>query len=252
MMTARSRRPWAGPIAACLAAAILCACGSRPSETKSTDAATRGASAKDLAAISRVHQEYVAAHNDADADRLVALFTDDAVLMPMDEPSLSGKEAIKEHYEEFFDQSPSAIELSPVETRVAGEWAFERIQVKVTLPDGAREERHADVKYLWILQRQPDGSWKIARAIYNLDGNIDEVEGAVARAGRRRVYPNRPEAKPVCQAIRSPKARLPAPATARSARPRPAARRSATTNGADSTRLISAIPTIVPVPNTTR
>ncbi len=168
------------PIAACLAAALLLACTSRTGETKAPGAAALGASAADLAAIGRVHEQYVAAHNDSDADRLVALFTDDAVLMPMDEPSLMGKEAIREHYEEFFDQSPSNIELSPVETRVAGDWAFERIQVKVTLPDGASDDRHADVKYLWILQRQPDGSWKISRAIYNLDGNIDDEEGAVA------------------------------------------------------------------------
>jgi ketosteroid isomerase-like protein len=27
-----------------------------------------------------------------------------------------------------------------------------------------------ELKYLWILQKQPDGSWRIARAIYNVDG----------------------------------------------------------------------------------
>ena len=167
-------------LAACLAAAGLFACASRCGETKPPGAGSQGASAQDLAAISRIHQEYVAAHNDSDADRLMALFTDDAVLMPMDEPTLSGKQAIREHYEEFFDQSPTAIVLSPVETRVAGDWAFERIQVKVTLPGGEGKDRHADVKYLWILQKQPDGSWKIARAIYNLDGNIDDEEGAIA------------------------------------------------------------------------
>jgi len=177
----RAQRRLGVALAACISLAVVASCGSRPEETKSSGTVTHGASAADLEAISRVHKEYVAAHNDSDADRLVALFTDDAILMPMDEPSLTGRKAIREHYEEFFDQNPSAITLSPVETRVAGDWAFERIQVKVTLPDGGKEDRHADVKYLWILQRQPDGSWKIARAIYNLDGNIDEEEGAVAR-----------------------------------------------------------------------
>jgi uncharacterized protein (TIGR02246 family) len=180
MTTTVRLRPSTRRLAVCLAAAGLVACTSRTPDTKPPGAVALGASASDLAAISRVHQEYVAAHNDSDADRLMALFTDDAVLMPMDEPALSGKPAIREHYEEFFDQNPSTIDLSPVETRVAGDWAFERIQVKVTLPDGKGEGRHADVKYLWILQKQPDGSWKIARAIYNLDGNIDDEEGAVA------------------------------------------------------------------------
>lgn len=180
MTTPPVPRPSLRLLAACLAAAGLCACTSRGNETKPPGA---GASAEDLAAISRIHQQYVAAHNDSDADKMVALFTEDAVLMPMDEPSLSGRPKIREHYEEFFDQNPSAIELSPIETRVTGDWAFERIQVKVTLPDGKGDDRHADVKYLWILQRQPDRSWKIARAIYNLDGNIDDETGAVARDG---------------------------------------------------------------------
>lgn len=179
MIMARPRASYRILAAGLLAAAIV-ACTTRPSETKSPGGASKGASASDLAAISRIHQEYVAAHNDSDADRLVALFTDDAVLMPMDEPSISGRQAIRDHYEEFFDQNPSAIELSPVETRVAGDWAFERIQVKVTLADGEHDSRHADVKSLWILQRLPDGSWRIARAIDNLDGNIDEEEGASA------------------------------------------------------------------------
>ena len=74
--------------------------------------------------------------------------------------------------------SPSVITLSPVETRVAGDWAFERLQMIVSLPGGEQKTRHADVKYLWILEKQPGGTWRIARVIYNLDGNIDEGEEA--------------------------------------------------------------------------
>src|SRR5262245_45473361 len=96
-------------IAACLLATCLAACSSRCSGSAPT--AVLGASAADLAAIGRLHQEYVAAHNASDADRLMKLWTDDAVLMPMDEPTLSGRKAISEHYEEFFDQNPSEIEI---------------------------------------------------------------------------------------------------------------------------------------------
>jgi len=167
-------------LAACLVAAGLAACSSRCSEPGPPAAASPGPSSADLAAISRLHTEYVAAHNASDPDRMIALWTDDAVLMSLDETATTGKQAIGEHYEEFFDQSPSEIALDAVETRVAGDWAFERVQITVTLPGGREQTRHADVKYLWILQRQPDGSWKIARAIYNLDGNIDEEEGVRA------------------------------------------------------------------------
>jgi len=145
------------------------------SSCESRRPASAGASASDLAAIARLHDAYVSAHNDADADRLMALFTSDAVLMPTDEPTLTGATAIGEHYQEFFDQTPSEISLRPVETRVAGDWAFERIEMTVTLPGGGGEVLQAQMKHLWILQRQGDGSWKIARAIYNLDEDFTEA-----------------------------------------------------------------------------
>jgi uncharacterized protein (TIGR02246 family) len=179
-MTRAARRYLSSrPLAVCLLAAAAALCASRCSRSETS--VTRGASGADLAAIGRIHKEYVAAHNASDAERLMGLWADDAVLMPMDEPSLTGKEAIREHYQDFFDQNPSQISLSPLETRVAGDWAFERIQMTVTFADGEGEqERYADVKYLWILQRQSDGSWKIARAIYNLDGGIDDEENLSA------------------------------------------------------------------------
>lgn len=152
---------------------LVAACAPSP---ENRPAEAHGASAQDLAAISRLHDAYVLAHNDADVPRMIALYTEDGVLMPTDEPSLTGREAIGDHYEEFFDQTPSKIRLRPIETRVAGDWAFERIEMTVTLPSG-ESVMEAKVKYLWILEKQKDGSWKIARAIYNLDEDFAESEG---------------------------------------------------------------------------
>ena len=153
---------------------LVAACTPSP-ENRPTEA--HGASAQDLAAISRLHDAYVLAHNDADVPRMIALYTEDGVLMPTDEPALTGREAIGGHYEEFFDQTPSKILLRPIETRVAGDWAFERLEMTVTMPGGGENVMEAKVKYLWILERQKDGSWKIARAIYNLDEDFAESDG---------------------------------------------------------------------------
>lgn len=156
-----------------VAATLLIVSACTPS-SESGRPAPAGVSASDLAAIERLHDAYVAAHNDADADRMMALFTNDAVLMPTDEPAVTGRAAIGDHYQEFFDQTPSKIALRPVETRVAGDWAFERIEMTVTLPGGGGRVMQTEMKYLWILERQPDGSWLIARAIYNLDEDFME------------------------------------------------------------------------------
>ena len=165
------------PLVAALFLVAACTPTSEDRRTEERAHSSHGADAQDLAAISRLHEAYVLAHNDADVSRMTALFTEDAVLMPTDEPAITGRGPIGEHYQEFFDQTPSKILLRPVETRVAGDWAFERLEMTVTMPGGSENVMEAKVKYLWILERQKDGSWKIARAIYNLDEDFAESDG---------------------------------------------------------------------------
>jgi ketosteroid isomerase-like protein len=110
----------------------------------------------------------------------MALWTEDAVFMPMDEPTITGREAIGRHIQDFIDQSPGEIEIVPAETRVAGAWAFERGTEIVTMrTDPGGPAATIDIKYLVILQRQPDGSWKYARYIYNLEEPFPEPDAPV-------------------------------------------------------------------------
>ena len=124
----------------------------------------------DLAAIARLRDEYLAAHNAGDIDRLMALWADDAIFLPTDEPTIYGKAAIREHIQEILDQIPARVALSLEETRVADDWAFDRGVETVTMGSQASGESVTmRVKYICILQRQVDGSWKFARYIYNLE-----------------------------------------------------------------------------------
>ncbi len=158
-------------------ALLLLACAAACSPPSRQNAGAPSES--DLAAISRLREAYVTAHNDGDADRLIELWTDDAVFMPMDEPTFTGKEAVRDHYQEFFDQVPSQIAVASDETQVAGDWAFERGTERVTMEaERGRESVRMNLKYLCILRRQTDGSWKYARYIYNLDESLPIPEAA--------------------------------------------------------------------------
>jgi uncharacterized protein (TIGR02246 family) len=133
-------------------------------------AADQSGSPADLAAIDRLRSEYVAARNAGEVDRIGALWTEDGVLMPIDEPAVLGRGAIVEHIADFLDQTPGTIEIFPEETKVAGDWAFERGTETITLEtDASGEQVRLVIKYLAILARQPDGSWKVGRYMYNLD-----------------------------------------------------------------------------------
>jgi ketosteroid isomerase-like protein len=110
----------------------------------------------DIEAIHGLREAWVAADNDSDLDGVIAVFTDDVVLMVAEEPILIGKEAVRSWY--FVGPE---IEMSSDEVVVAGDWAFDR---------GTFITSNGPGRYVGILQRQTDGSWKYARVmVMNLD-----------------------------------------------------------------------------------
>ncbi len=147
----------------------LTACAPAGEEPERAEEATYEA---DVEAIHRAHEEYRAAVNAGDLEGGLALVTDDVVWMPPNEPALTGKEAIRrwEGGEPLFERFIFEISFSPEEVVVFGDWAFERGTYVLTLtPRAGGEPGQGSGKYLWIWQRQPDGSWKNARAMWNSD-----------------------------------------------------------------------------------
>ena len=133
----------------------------------------------DLRAIETLRDAFMKAHNDGDSDRLAELFTEDAVLIPADDATCEGKQEIADYLQGVLEETPSSLEFDVKETRVLGEWAFERIDVTVVEPDPVtREEWEVWARYLWVLKRESAGKWKIARLIYNIDESDDEDPGA--------------------------------------------------------------------------
>jgi ketosteroid isomerase-like protein len=105
--------------------------------------------AADIDAIHALREAWVAADNDSDLDGVMAVFTDDVVIMVAEEPTLIGKEAVRSWY--FVGPE---FEMSSDEVVVAGDWAFDR---------GTFTSDGEAGRYVGILQRQTDGSWKYAR-----------------------------------------------------------------------------------------
>jgi uncharacterized protein (TIGR02246 family) len=133
--------------------------------------------AADLAAIGKLRAAFLDAHNEGDADRLAALFTDNAVLAPPDDPTCEGKDAIADYFDDLLRDEPSTAEFDVQETRVDGDWAFERIDVTLdgTDPDTG-ESTETWARYFWVLRRQRDGAWKIDRLMYNIEEPGDDTD----------------------------------------------------------------------------
>ena len=154
---------------------ILAACAPPPQEK----AATEGPGQVEIeAALNSANDAFVSAFNAGDAAAIAALFTDDGVQMPPNDPAASGKEAIQASYQSSFDQFTFEFAVSQVEAEGAGEWAFARGTYTIKLTPKADGKAIEDSgKYMNVWARQADGSWKIARHIWNSDQPLPGMGG---------------------------------------------------------------------------
>jgi uncharacterized protein (TIGR02246 family) len=125
----------------------------------------------DVAAIQALTEAWGAAVEAGDVAALVALRTDDIVQMPPDAPITRGKQALEDFYRGLYEQF-SVEGTWPVagteEIVVADGWAYHLseyiLRISPKAGGQAIEERG---KIVVICEQQPDGSWKLAREIWN-------------------------------------------------------------------------------------
>ncbi len=155
---------------------VLGACAPGAEEPEQAAEATAGA---DMEAINALRQEYVAAYNASSVERLIITMTDDVVLMPPNEPGVTGHEAVSSRYAAIFEQFTAELTVSSEELEVLGNRAFDRGTFTITLTSKAGGEPTEDNgKYIVILQKQPYGSWQIARHIWNSSNPFPASSGA--------------------------------------------------------------------------
>lgn len=158
-----------------LGAAVLAGCPS-PGEGDAGGATAGGATAADATAeavrrIEAMSAARAAAFNNEDADSIAAHFTDDAILMAPGEPAATGPAAVAAYYQSIFDAYDPTLESRYVEVEVSGDLAYGRGIARVTLvPEDGGAATTTVSKYLNIVARQPDGSWKTTHDIWNAGG----------------------------------------------------------------------------------
>ncbi|SEI86229.1 conserved hypothetical protein [Cyclobacterium xiamenense] len=124
--------------------------------------------AADVAAIKAMSQARADAFNEGDAGSIAAYFTEDAVLMAPNSPKKTGPAAVAAYYQEIFDSYHTELESGYEHVTVDGDLAFGRGFAKVTLfSKSTGDTLYSTSKYLNILERQADGSWKTTHDIWN-------------------------------------------------------------------------------------
>ncbi|SNC65435.1 conserved hypothetical protein [Hymenobacter gelipurpurascens] len=121
----------------------------------------------DKAAIEKVITAYRDALKEANASRVVALYTKDAVLMPPGAPTAVGQEQVKATYEYVFSAIKLDINFSIDDIVVNGNSAIVRSTSKGTAVVNANGQSAPEENRELFVFQKVGGQWKIARYMYN-------------------------------------------------------------------------------------
>ncbi len=141
---------------------IACRSGSSPS-------ASAALSDTDLAAIRTADSALMAAVNAGNVDAVVGLYASDAVLLPPSAPALRGRNAIRAFWGGLLKAYTLKFEVGSDTVEGRGDLAYNVGHYRFTaVPKERASPGMADEgKFVEILKKQPDGSWKYAVNMHN-------------------------------------------------------------------------------------
>jgi uncharacterized protein (TIGR02246 family) len=152
-------------VAVLLSIAVACAPADNAANTEADVEAIRAVIAQELAAVRNM-----------DMDSFTAIWTDDVMIVPPNEPAVSGDAAFQwaQGFASAFSGGEAA--YSDEEIVVAGDWAYHSYAMDMTLtPAGGGDPMVEQGRGIHIFRRGADGSWKLAHDVWN--GNAPPPPG---------------------------------------------------------------------------
>ena len=130
----------------------------------------------DIRSIEALNQHDVKATLAMDTDAIISQWTDDFVVLPAAGPITRGRSvnaaAAKQSMEQMKAFMPIEYNLDVQEITIAGDYAFEWGTYRGSARSLTGGENVSYVgKFMRILQRQPDGSWKMHRTMATTDAH---------------------------------------------------------------------------------
>lgn len=140
---------------------VLAACGPAP-QVETSEA--------DVEAFQAHLDAFDAAVNVGDYEALAGLYDEAAIRMPDQAPAQVGNAAIREWFRLDAEQRDVEIDNVMRGAEVFGDWGFMWGDATGTrTPRDGSEATTIQSKWMAVMRRQPDGTWKTYRDIYNSD-----------------------------------------------------------------------------------
>jgi uncharacterized protein (TIGR02246 family) len=120
--------------------------------------------------IEKRRAEYVAAFNREDIPAMAGFAAPDVVGMAPNRTAIRGLDSHRQFWRDGFAAAKSLFFVFPEDLEVAGEIAIDTHRwVLDSMPKRGGRPIHDEGKGIWIWRRQTDGTWKVARGIWNSD-----------------------------------------------------------------------------------
>ena len=134
--------------------------------------------AGDEAALRKLDDEWSRAAGSRDVEKTISYYSDDAVVMPPNIPTLSGKEPIRALWKSMLD-SPSfsgGWKVTKVEVARSGDLAYVSGNYEFNEKDDGGKPITDKGKYLEVWKKQGDGNWKCVADMFSSDLPVAPAE----------------------------------------------------------------------------
>ena len=146
------------------------ACGKAGNGSDSTSQDSPAAlTERDLAGIRAADSAFAASVNAGNVDSVVAVYAAQAALLPPNLPPQKGHSAIRSFWGGFLDAYTVRFELGSDTIEGRGDLAYNLGHYRFTAVPKAKENPGVadEGKFLEVLKRQPDGTWKYVVDMYS-------------------------------------------------------------------------------------
>jgi ketosteroid isomerase-like protein len=119
--------------------------------------------------LSQMNKDFAKALNDNDAIAASLLYSEDASLLPPNEPIVTGRKNIQKYWQAALDAGTSDVSVSTISTGSDGDLGYEIGRFQLSYPGADGKMIVEKGKYTEILKRTADGKWISINGIWNSD-----------------------------------------------------------------------------------
>ena len=102
-------------------------------------------------------------------EKAISYYTDDAVVMPPNIPTLTGKQSIRTLWKSLLEAPGFAGGWKATKADVSGDLSYVTGTYEITGTDDSGKAMTDKGKYLKVWKKQPDGSWKCVADMFSSD-----------------------------------------------------------------------------------